>query len=943
MLNNIYIRKIIHFLLLISICLDSFAASIPDSWNDEINLYSEMVDSFYNICFDEKGVFLRGTIIYEGDNQIDCNKQAEALDKHLKQIESLSRVNLSSNQSFQNSCKKLGNEKNPLASLIDFEQSLSSSNQVSCEDGESDSECFESIACNAMMSFNLPSNLSVSLSNSETYLEYSEKAYKLLGLDIKESKSLNFLQSCAEKQSSTCLLSLLRGVWDSIWGLIDVAWEILKYAGKKIKDGYNYVVDSVGSWFSDVEDKTSDKMMLASQVDNQMLDKFLKDPLGVISEMAGVLYDSIVKGIREHYGCEKWSGIPFASECLKPMSNWDCATCGQKMNSICGVVGFAVGEIVTAFFSGGAAAVAKIGVTSSVKIAAKITTKVSKTLSKIPKLDDAFKIVSKGSQKLAGGMGHLSDIAYKSWLKLKDSFSYGKLKEALVVIKKGTSKMKKIVPYKIVVKTTKFALSPIIKYLKLMDKAFRRGFKQTSNALEGSNKVSRGVAPLSKSGETSLNNPKYIDEDALTLVSKSELKASDEKMKSLNLISQKYEKDKKLMEHYNHILRRYGNLKKNISSNRFYDEKLRAAKIKNVTAKMNELNDRITSMLKEVFQKEGIGVDLIERSDGVKSLLLTVSKDKEKNFAHQFFLRAQKKFDVKEITITPYDTAKRGNNAFYVRGERLELGFNEAFNLIDETIGVTARHELRHSIFDIMREKSLFSIYFQRFYASSSKKLHTGVGYTKYASLEEIYNFSTDVGTYVRNIKRKLKNSNSLDMKAIKLMKKKIRGVSVLSKITINFTEDIITRFDNVIEGLREGKLLLKQNKIGYTHPDGRKSILVSDEFGRQTAIDIYSKGEVDLYRKAFVADSSDPEHFNINHNYLLELLNRLQSRQKSLNKLSKTQREIAKELYDTKNSLIMSQAEEGSLTLENYLKKSLELSNNVKEQYKDFAGVKID
>ena len=180
--------------------------------------------------------------------------------------------------------------------------------------------------------------------------------------------------SCLAQGSAAvpgCLQNVLKGIFDSLWGLVGPIWGA-------IQAGAVASYEWVRSWFVTArvqERTTSERLMASQQAGPSFISRFRAHPIDTMNEIVSSLFTGIKNAAMESYGCEQWSGAPFVSECRIKMTSWNCASCQQKLQLMCGVAGFAVGEIGTALLTGGllrgAAAVARAA-TAGIRAGARI-------------------------------------------------------------------------------------------------------------------------------------------------------------------------------------------------------------------------------------------------------------------------------------------------------------------------------------------------------------------------------------------------------------------------------------------------------------------------------------------------------------------------------------------------------------------------------------------
>lgn len=594
---------------------------VADPWQGEIENLRKLNDAFYEICFDKNGNFLKDHIISSGEVHIDCNGQALALEEHYNAL----KENIEAYP--QGSSGELVCSVNPSKGPEDALAFLSQNLDVNQCKKESDGECAQGIVCNAMNSF-MTGPMGINVTSG--LVNKAESLYSKLGLDPKRSQSLQTLKKCSSQDTGGgCALNLLRGVWDSLYSTVTGMWELLKFGYKKAKQGLSYVVDSIGSWFSDVEDATSDKMMAAQNIEDSMLDKFLADPLGFVADLAKSVVRAVWQAAKDHYGCEKWSGSVYTSKCLRPMSNWGCASCNQKMNVMCGMGGFIVGEVVTAYLTGGAAAATEVAGKSAMRIGSKALGRVAKALKVIPKADEAIVVASKAGNVAAGAGKLLGKFALKSWKKLGDAISFKAVAKAARKVRidlvKGMKIVKRTKVYQGAAKGAQVGFAPVRSYLHLMDEAFNRGFYQTHKALGSGQKALRlsTINNLERSIKAGLDasnskiKPKALAKDYARVVLKnntSDIAQTEAAAKEIHNVWKK---------HYAH--------RKNTEPEMFVAyEKLSA---ENKMRTMETLKDAINSKGSKEFQREHFKTYIfnLEVELAKEKLFLFVSKDNRLN------------------------------------------------------------------------------------------------------------------------------------------------------------------------------------------------------------------------------------------------------------------------------------------------------------------------
>ena len=464
---------------IISLLIFLFSACVFAQTNLEsrINDFDRMSKMFHEICFDKSGNFLQNEKFQVNGKLIDCARDAKTLDARFKELE---REVEREKKADEVRCE--GTELDSNFKNISAINDALNGDKVCPAKTETTSQCVGQMACNAMASV-----IGVPLAAGNYATDKAFEFYRQRGINVVESPGLKSLRECGSRPDNSCISNLLRGVWDSLFTSIKGLWTIAKgaatLAGSAIKSGYNYVVDSIGSVFSDVEDATSEKMMAASQLPDSALDQFKRDPLAFVKDMASALYESIASSVKEHYGCNKWSGLAYASTCVEPMDNWECATCNQRLNVICGVTGFAAGEIVTAFFTGGTVAVGKTVGMTAVKGGAVLAARVGNMIKRIPPVAYVARVAPKGISA-AGRAAHLAHLkALTAWEKVGNLRHITSLKAVAEKVQRGTIAVSSSAPVKVVTESAALAAKPFTAYVGLMSRAFGAGYNRVDDAL----------------------------------------------------------------------------------------------------------------------------------------------------------------------------------------------------------------------------------------------------------------------------------------------------------------------------------------------------------------------------------------------------------------------------------------------------------------------------
>jgi hypothetical protein len=148
-------------------------------------------------------------------------------------------------------------------------------------------------------------------------------------------------KSCLGMGQDNCLSSLIDGFIHDLWGMVEGLWTGVKWVGKKIVEGVSWIYD----YFSNntvqtAENDVSKKLIAAKAITDSQISRFVHDPLGYIKESIQNMMSWLMKKVEPLAGDAK--------------IGWKCATCDKLLNAGCRIAGMVGGELMVAFFTGGA-------------------------------------------------------------------------------------------------------------------------------------------------------------------------------------------------------------------------------------------------------------------------------------------------------------------------------------------------------------------------------------------------------------------------------------------------------------------------------------------------------------------------------------------------------------------------------------------------------------
>lgn len=190
----------------------------------------------------------------------------------------------------------------------------------------------------------------------------------------------------------SCITRLATGFIRAAITFFDTAWDILKVAGKKAGEK----MTDFWHWVSGAEDHSSTSQLALAKAseDKGFFDRLVDDFPGTMIKIWEALVASLTEWLKTNIFCQKWSGVPHLSQCLKPTDAFNCIPCKTIVGGLCSATGTLIAEIIPSFLTGGLLTAAKHGAQGAVKLA------------------KGFKISSKGLQAIQSS--RLGSLAQKS-------------------------------------------------------------------------------------------------------------------------------------------------------------------------------------------------------------------------------------------------------------------------------------------------------------------------------------------------------------------------------------------------------------------------------------------------------------------------------------------------------------------------------------------------
>jgi hypothetical protein len=323
-------RKVIYVLLSLI-----FSAAALSSVNVQrrISLFTQQSNAFRQICFLPDGTYQDGLVIYDPSTSvrntaIDCNAQAIALNQERDAIEREIQSLGGADCSLEVQDSSLVDLLNGGTGIVD---------ELNCPGIGSASQCAATMGCN------------MGLSVLSAIPAIGPIISRGAGNALRQQPALRDCGASGTNCFENIGASIGHVLYDTVTG---ICW--LVTFGNACTGEEEVTPDPDGA--------TRTRALAASTQSDQQVASFTSDPVGWVMNGVNAIINMVADAISRRYGCRQWSGAPFVSTCVLPME-WDCANCDQKLNMICGTLGYIGSEIIATVFTGGAAGGAEALVT----------------------------------------------------------------------------------------------------------------------------------------------------------------------------------------------------------------------------------------------------------------------------------------------------------------------------------------------------------------------------------------------------------------------------------------------------------------------------------------------------------------------------------------------------------------------------------------------------
>jgi hypothetical protein len=387
-------------------------------------------------------------------------------------------------------------------------------------------------------------------------------------------------------------------------------------------------------------------------------------------------------------------------------------------------------------------------------------------------------------------------------------------------------------------------------------------------------------------------------------------------------------------------------------------------------------SNRIIEETKILLEKAGAKISIVENiiEGDLKFNYLKIDLNKQSNSpVIQKLQRYQNKFGVSEVSIDVFDNLLRGSGGVSEIGGRIDIGLAGVKNILsDEMITIVGKHEFSHAAFQAKRDQMQSSIYHQQYGSTGVNLTKDADMYATYFSTEEIYNYAnnpfwgstrfakaqdypvnmivddlSEIGGYLLDSQKIFKQGRDLAQEFSQHIEK-LKIENLKHNFHLEFTNingEPIRKFDEAYFlhiNIKEQKYLLDFVAAEYVKDT---KVIFKNKLAIEQEYNSKIKGITDKKQIQELKDNFLKEEAILNQKFYENILNQLESKQQSLNKISqqmlkevekvkKNHEKIAIKLYD--NYELTSEITQELVALRQEYRR---LGNLVKENYKGFVG----
>jgi hypothetical protein len=342
--------------------------------------------------------------------------------------------------------------------------------------------------------------------------------------------------------------------------------------------------------------------------------------------------------------------------------------------------------------------------------------------------------------------------------------------------------------------------------------------------------------------------------------------------------------------------------------------------IDEIKLNMIEVNERFVHDAAKILETEGISTTTYKEKEFL-ILQLNLDKVPKGNRALKTYKKIKDRYGVDKITVNLSDNILKKRVGVYSGSQdRVEIGYQEIFNILEGKAGITAKHELRHGIFNHKKEQNIPSTYQVRFYASLDERylLNQKNKYETYMSSEELYNWSTDLQTLAQQMKS-VSGDDTINL--LEKITSKNNGLMTIAETSSDVSEVMIKKLKSMMSEKDFSRISLGENR----------TVIVTDDLGRRTELSLIGTEREKLISNLQRAQNSQSKLVSAQMdiaNYAVERLEELKLVGEAQKMEGKRLVELIQKYTDPTNG--------GKVEQLNAVKEQMfKMAKNVKEHYK--------
>lgn len=304
----------------------------PEEYEDADNIIEKQLQLFEKACMTGPDTYRSGIVQISDDSgenssTINCDAEKKALIQNLKKLQ---RAEIKENESDDSNLNEVCHIK-PKETLQQGADLNAILENTGCK--VKPKSCLEDAPCLIWGAITGIGSAGLEIIERLTNVKSSNL------FDLKGCKASD--NNCSVQAAS----AIAKGLWSTLSGL----WDL----GVFIKDAFSATGTAISNLWNNtkVEDESSKKIRQMSKIPKIIYNEFKKSPKEFIKNTISGFLNGVNEWVANDLYCMQWSGVPRASNCLKPMPSFECLDCKSKLMGTCAALGY-VAEKAGEIFGG---------------------------------------------------------------------------------------------------------------------------------------------------------------------------------------------------------------------------------------------------------------------------------------------------------------------------------------------------------------------------------------------------------------------------------------------------------------------------------------------------------------------------------------------------------------------------------------------------------------